>query len=145
MSFHNLKSTPWLLAIAFLLSSCSLVFGSSFEPNVVIPEDHYRIDNLRCEPQPGTSVVDGESVDTTFWVARGEFVNLLDTGTGSYDVRLTIRLDTGESRETPIDIFPLAVGESSEFERFGFAETDYPGATITDCSEVIVYDSVLNH
>jgi len=130
---------------ALLLAGCSLL--TTWEPGVVIPPEHYRIDNLRCEPKPGKTFVDGEDVDDLHWFVRGDFVNLLDTGSPNYEVQIRVVFDDGTIKNPSTLVFPLAPGDVGDFS--GFIETQVDLAnddtTVVECSEVVVYDSVLNH
>ncbi len=143
----RLRTVIALGVSALPLAACGLVFGSSFEAGVVIPESDYRIEDLTCSWQTGESVVDGETISDVHWVFDGILVNNLDSGSRNYDLRVNIVFSDGSTKVANDLVFPLAAGDSTEIGGFITAaiQLDDPEATISECTDVTVYDSVLNH
>lgn len=129
------------------LAGCGIVFGSGFEEDVVIPTSDYRIEDLVCEGSPGESNVEGETVVNTHWTFSGDFTNTLDQGSKNYEIRVNVVFSDGTTKVASDLVFPLASGDSTEISGFITAaiRLEDPDATVTECTDVTVYDSVLNH
>lgn len=129
-----------LLLIGMLVPACSR--GGGFEPDVVIAPQDYEVVDLTCTSRIAQAMVDGELVDEEQWWGRGQIANRLSESSPNYQLRYTAEFADGTTTDGAHAqvIFPLASGESQDFE-FLVAPV---GKAPTAC-EVQLYDSVLNY